>query len=73
MNEIMKMYNGKKDVNKMGVIKRLNGEERMRKWRGEECKRIEGKDGQMLNKKIVRRKEKIKVFEREMCRRLNIE
>jgi hypothetical protein len=73
MNDHMTMYTGKEDVNKLGVITRINGEERLRHWSGEECNRIDGTDGSMFPPHLVRRNSTIHVFAGEMCRRFPLE
>lgn len=67
------MYTGKQDVNKLGVVTRFNGEERLRHWSGEECNRIDGTDGSMFPPHLVRRNSTIHIFASDMCRRISLE
>jgi hypothetical protein len=73
MNDLMTMYTGKQDVNKLGVITRFNGEESLRHWSGEECNRIDGTDGSMFPPHLVRRNATIHVFASDMCRRFPLD
>jgi hypothetical protein len=69
----MTVNTGKQDINKLGVVMRFNGEERLPHWSGEECNRIDGTDGSMFPPHLVRRNSTIHIFVSEMCRRLPFE
>jgi hypothetical protein len=69
----MTIYTGKQDVNKLGVITRFNGEERIRHWSGDECNRIDGTDGTMFPPHLVRRNSTIYIFAGDICRRFPLE
>jgi hypothetical protein len=67
------MYTGKENVQKLGVVSRYNGEERLHHWSGKECNRIDGTDGSLFPPHLVKRNSTIYVFSGDICRRFPLE
>lgn len=69
----MTMYTGKQNLQQRGVMSRLNGEERLHHWLGDECNRIDGTDGSMFPPNLVKRNSTIYIFNEDACRRFPLE
>ncbi|XP_069684901.1 scavenger receptor class B member 1-like [Periplaneta americana] len=66
------MYTGKRNLQKLGMVTRFNGQERLRHWSGE-CNRIDGTDGTMFPPNLLDRNTTIYIFQGNMCRRLPLQ
>lgn len=73
MRNRITMYTGKQNLQKLGVMSRFNGEERLHHWKGDECNRIDGTDGSMFPPNLVKRNSTIYVFNGDVCRRIPLE
>jgi hypothetical protein len=69
----MTMFTGKQNLQERGVMSRLNGEERLRHWKADECNRIDGTDGSMFPPNLVKRNSTLYVFNADVCRRFPLQ
>ena len=68
------METGSDNINKLGLLKKLNGRTSQNVWGDARCDRIEGTDGTMFPPKLFQNlNENLKVYARDMCRTLDLE
>ncbi|XP_049883790.1 scavenger receptor class B member 1-like [Pectinophora gossypiella] len=61
---------GENDKDRMNMIQRLNGEDRLPYWGSQECNSIEASDGSIFPPLLLDRKTPLHVFYPNLCRRL---
>lgn len=64
---------GAKDMDRLGLITRVGGRERLDAWGDTNCSRMDGSDGTMFPPKLVQNRSRLHIFNKDMCRRLPIE
>ncbi|KAF2880151.1 hypothetical protein ILUMI_26014 [Ignelater luminosus] len=69
-SDVITINTGKKDINKLGLIDRFNGEESIDHWSTDDCNKIQGGDGTIFPPHVVRQKKPIYMYQKELCRRL---
>ncbi|XP_066991108.2 lysosome membrane protein 2 isoform X2 [Anabrus simplex] len=64
---------GAREIDRLGIITRVNGKNRLDAWGDTDCSRMDGSDGTMFPPRLVQRKERLHLFNKDMCRRLPLE
>ena len=67
------IYTGVGNAEKLGIVSRWNGQDRMDYWGGEECNRIDGTDGSFYPPHLVNRQSRLYIYHHDMCRRMPLE
>ncbi|XP_018567422.1 scavenger receptor class B member 1-like isoform X2 [Anoplophora glabripennis] len=67
---VITMNTGKADINKLGLIEKLNGKDHFEYWSTEECDRVTAADGMVYPPKLVQRKQPLHFLIPQMCRTL---
>lgn len=63
------IFTGEDDINKLSVIDRFNGQEKLNFWATEECNRIDGTDGSQFPPYYMDKKRPLSIFSKAFCRK----
>lgn len=72
-NDIITVHTGERDLSKIGVISRYNGEDSLDFWGSQECNRIDGTDGSIYPPSIINPNSTLYLYTKDMCRRIPLE
>uniref|UniRef100_A0A1B6F5N2 Scavenger receptor class B member 1 n=1 Tax=Cuerna arida TaxID=1464854 RepID=A0A1B6F5N2_9HEMI len=61
---------GSEDLNSIGVVTAVNGQEKLTAWDDDECNRVDGSDGMFFPRHEINRSAKLYLFHKNLCRRL---
>ncbi|KAJ8932387.1 hypothetical protein NQ314_014698 [Rhamnusium bicolor] len=68
---VLTMNTGRNDINKLGIIEKLNGKKQLEYWSTEECNRLlSSSDGVVHPPKLVQQKQPLSFLMPNMCRSL---
>ncbi|XP_063632608.1 scavenger receptor class B member 1-like [Cydia splendana] len=70
VDEHFTINTGDRDMDRMNVIEKLNGEDHLTYWGNPECNSIEATDGSIFPPSLLDRKTTLHVFFPQLCRRL---
>ncbi|XP_059614955.1 uncharacterized protein LOC132260689 [Phlebotomus argentipes] len=67
------IHSGEGDIRQLAVILSLNGKKTVDFWAGDECNRMGGTDGSQFPPHFLRKKDKLEVYIKDMCRKFPLE
>ncbi|KAJ8956236.1 hypothetical protein NQ318_014967 [Aromia moschata] len=66
--KVFSMNTGKSDINRLGLMERIDGKKLFDYWSTDECNSLNGGDGSMFPPKLVQNKRPVSVVLPQMCR-----
>lgn len=68
-SETFTIYSGVDDLQKLAVIKELNGQPSLDMWTTDECNRVDGTDGSQFPPHLMDKRQTLHVFIKSLCRK----
>lgn len=68
--DVITINSGLKDINQLGLVRKLNDQDKLHHWSTDDCNTITGSDGSIFPPKTIRARKPVSIYQKDMCRRL---